>query len=156
MTPSMHNIAVATGLKPFWQPRAPARARAPERCHSSLQAPQPQRHHSSRQRLARVSSKGEQLGGGGYSKKVRCWCCSPCVSRLGAVEHDNVVAKHSVASDAVERRRLATHGYGVCSPGSERRDRVRAGGLRHGHRRGRAGELATRSTPGTTPGLHTS
>ena len=58
----MHNIAVATGLKPFWQPRAPARACAPERCHS---VPSGTIHLCGNHRavvdLARVSAKGGQL-----------------------------------------------------------------------------------------------
>ena len=64
-------------------------------------------------------------------------------------------------SEAAQTSASQTHGYGVYSPesangSSSRRDRIRAGRLRHGRRHGRAGELATRSAPGTTPGRHTS
>ena len=58
-------IAVATGLKPFWQPRAPARARAPERCHLvpfvSARHRSRRGNHRADVDLARVSAKGEQL-----------------------------------------------------------------------------------------------
>ena len=58
-------IAVATGLKPFWQPRAPARARAPERCHLvpfvSADTAAAEAITAADVDLARVSAKGGQL-----------------------------------------------------------------------------------------------
>ena len=146
-------IAVATGLKPFWQPRAPARARAPERCHS---VPYVSAGIAAAEAitavvdLARVSSK-----------KADSWEAAFTARRFvaGVVHHScrlGAAAARQRGSEATAWQASQTHGYGVCSPESARRDRIRAGGLRHGRRHGRAGELATRSAPGTTPGRHTS
>ena len=79
-------IAVATGLKPFWQPRAPARACASLRCHLVP-------FISVEPRASDKAAVAPGRAGFEHSKTVRGW------TRLCAAT-DNVVAKR----DADKRR----------------------------------------------------